>query len=392
MALYFRRRRRTWRPRWRRRGYWRRSYRSALGRRFRRRRRTRRRSRIRVRVLTERQPRYWRRCTIRGWWPVLITGRKYPSTAAQGDDAGTQMLTFKPFQPFGSKLSNAWFYRDYEIVLGGFSAGTFSLQALYMEHLMCRNRWSQSNCGFDLASYRGTKLYFQPHPNYDYIVLIDPEYRKFEQWIKQPMHPGVLITHPQSRIIRSISHAGPRRKMPKMFVPPPSTMNSGWQWMGELANEGLFAFYVQWIDLGAPWLGDVQNPNQVKWWKTGDATTKPDWVTKGIEMQGKTVQEGLDAYYTQAGQAGKKWVNPGGAPYQLGFGPFVFKGSHTGDQEHYPQICFFYKSYWQWGGSTTSIKNVCDPKDNPNAEYKSAWNRAAHQTQHARTNEVYNQT
>lgn len=316
-----------------------------------------------------------------------MTGRGAPSTTQPGEDAQHQLSTFKPFQPFGTRLSSAWFFKEHEIVLGGFSSGTFSLSSLYMEHLMYRNRWSQSNCGFDLASYRGTKLYFQPHPDYDYIVLVDPEYRKYDQWVKQPMHPAVLITHPQSRIIRSIKHAGPRRKMPKMFVPPPSTMNTGWQWMAELANEGLFAWFVTWIDLGAPWVGNIDNPNQVKWWKTGDQSNKPDWVTESVNMQMKTVQQGLDAYYTES-MNNKRWVNPGKFPYQLGFGPFVFKGPHMSDQEHYPQITWFYKSYWQWGGSTTSIKTVCDPKDNPNAEVKTVWQR---QTYKPETNHTVNE-
>lgn len=301
---------------------------------------------------------------------MLITGRKPPATSQSGggDDEAAKNASFKPFQPFGTYLSNAWFYREHNLILGGFSSGTFSLSSLYSEHLYYRNRWSQSNCGFDLATYRGTKVYFQAHRDYDYLVFIDPEYRSFEEWIKQPLHPAVLLTHPQTRIIRSIRNGGPRRKMAKMFVPPPSTMNTGWQWMPEIAKEGLFAWFTCWIDLGSPWIGNVDNPNQVRWWSTGSTTEKPKWVVNSIAMQGKTVQEGLNTYYSW--NSGKS-VNPASETYHLGFGPFVFKGPHAGDSNLYPQMVWFYKSYWQWGGSTTSIKTVCDPKDNPNAQVTS---------------------
>lgn len=249
--------------------------------------------------------------------------------------------------------------------------GTFSLASLYAEHLMYRNRWSQSNCGFDLATYKGTKLYFTPHATYDYIVYVDQEYRSFEIWQKQCMHPGVLITHPKARIIRSIKNGGTRRKLPKMFIPPPSTMNTGWQWMNLIATEGLFAWFTCWLDLEAPWIGNVSDPNTVRWWETGKKDSPPDWVKNAVEMQGKDITQAIAAFYQNLSQAGNNKF------FNMGYGPFILKGIYNQAADHrvdYPQMLWFYKSYWQWGGSTTTIKNVCDPKDPQNSQvYRTAY-------------------
>lgn len=308
-------------------------------------------------------PRYWKRCTIRGWWPVLVTGHTFASKPNDTNDV-KKYASFKPWFPFGTVISNGWFYSDQRLCLGGYSTGTFSLSSLYAEHLTYRNRWSQSNCGYDLACYKGTKLYMLPHQTYDYIVYVDQEYKSFTEWLKQCMHPGVLITHPKARVVRSIKNAGPRRKMPKMFIPPPTTMNTGWQWMNNIATEGLFAWFVTWLDLDAPWIGNVDDPSTVKWWSTGDKNSAPDWVKHSTEMQGKDISAALNAFYSNNSNVNNQWEN-------LGYGPFILKGIYNTAQEHrvdYPQITFFYKSYWQWGGSTTTFKTVCDPKDPGNAQ------------------------
>lgn len=266
----------------------------------------------------------------------------------------------------GTNLASGWFYKSQDLYLGGYSMGTFSLSSLYAEHLMWRNRWSQSNCGFDLATYKGTKLYFTPHPELDYLVYIDEEYKTFAEWSKQCMHPAVLITHPKTRIIRSLRTAGPRKKMPKMFVRPPSTMNTGWQWMNNIAQSGIFAWFTCWIDLQAPWIGNVENPNTVRWWETGDSNTSPLWVSSAIMMQSKDCSKALVDYYNGIGTG--KSLNQ---LNQLDYGPFILKGpSHnlTEQPVKYPQMLWFYKSYWQWGGSTTGVKAVCDPKADVNGK------------------------
>nr|QIJ55535.1 ORF1 [Lepus torque teno virus 2]QIJ55550.1 ORF1 [Lepus torque teno virus 2] len=344
------------RRRWHRRRYARR--RARRGRRWRRRKGGRR-----VRFLFEYMPRFWRRCTIRGWWPVLATGYRPPSNT--DNDAAKKMKSLKPWTCFGMAHTRGWFYGDNLVNFGGYAVGTFSLSSLYQEHLMFRNRWSASNCGFDLASYRGTKIYLWPHPQLDYIVYFDPEYRDFDKWLEQCMHPAVMVTHPQTKIIRAIANAGPRRKLQKIFIPPPSTMNSGWSWMKDLATQGLFAWYVSWIDFHNPWFAHVEDPNDIKWWSKGQVNQPPSWQKDWLDLQKMPVGDQVLATYgvnnfTTAPQA--DWYK-NNRFIHLGYGPFIYKNKPNPSVDWgYPQITFFYKSYWQFGGSTTTLKTICDPE------------------------------
>lgn len=281
----------------------------------------------------------------------------------------------------GTKIASGWFYKNQDIYLGGYSMGTFSLASMYAEHLMWRNRWSTSNCGYDLASYKGTKLYFMPHPELDYIVYVDEEYKSFDEWSKQCMHPGVLMTHPKTRLIRSLRTGGPRRKLPKMFIRPPSTMNTGWQWMNNIAKAGLFAWFTCWVDFQAPWIGNVDDPNTVRWWEGGDTQTSPLWVSSALKMQSKDVGKATTDYY-----AGLKPNVSLGELNQLDYGPFILKGpSHNLAETpvKYPQMCWFYKSYWQWGGSTTGVRAVCDPSAEADGKvYRAKYHEFGHDNEH----------
>lgn len=321
-------------------------------------------------------PRFWRRCTIRGWWPVLISGLRYPGTDQQfTEPRGSGWLNaWSPMVPFGMLYQTGWFYQNNKLVLGGYSAGTFSLDALYQEHLWYRNRWSNSNCGFDLASYRGTTIYFKPHLYFDYIVFIDPEYGDFREWMKQCMHPAVLLTHPQAFIVKSIRSGGPRRKLKKRHIPPPSTWSSGWRWMKDVCKDGLFSWYVCWIDLEEPWAPRTQDPQDYKWWQTGGVDTPPEWVGKWMDLQQLDPADALGKVVDGGGTAGIRLtdgtgtIGPTNMYNKLRYTPFVLK--HPGmagtdpkmpPVDSYPQILWFYKSFWQWGGSTVTIKKVCDP-------------------------------
>lgn len=344
-----------------------------------RRRRGRRKVRRRTRVLREVEPRFRRYCSIRGWWPVIITGLRHPGPNKEFVNPGTSgwLSAFMPQVPFGMMYQRGWIYSDQKLVCGGWSAGTLSLNSLYAEHTWWRNRWSASNCGFDLARYLGTKIYFRPHNYLDYIVFIDAEYGDFKQWLKQCMHPAVLITHPQARLIQSIRRGGPRRKLPRMWVPPPSTMNLGWHWMRDIANTGIFAWYVCWIDLDSPWAPQLPDPQAFKWWKDGNASKPPDWVTKWLDLQQLDPADALSKVVDKKGNesgltTGKAQIDPTNPYFLLTQGPMVLKNPgfwnptsgptfETQPRVPYPQVTFFYKSKWQWGGSTVSLKTVCDP-------------------------------
>lgn len=237
---------------------------------------------------------------------------------------------------------------------GTWSLGMVSLKILYDEHKVFRNRWSSSNCGFDLVEYRGTTVYLEQHSTIDYIAFFDEEYTSITSFSQQAsLHPLILITHPKTIIIKSRARAGPRRAR-KVFLPRPSWWDSGWSISKEVATKGLFVWYISAINLEHPWLDNFfSDDNQFKdhfWWKS----TGMEWKTKYDEYV-KLAVNSINA------EGGKRTIND-----WVSKGPMMlYPTDLTNDRLNY-QFTWFYKSYWVFGGNNISLKSACDPtKDIP---------------------------
>lgn len=355
---------------WRRRPGRRRPYRRRAHRRLGRRRR--RRPYRKVSILTEIEPKNQRKCVIRGWLPVLINGigtlTGLNIDIKRAEDQTKLLAAFKPqfqFQQVTATGWENWHSKVDHLALGGWSLGVMSLEAFYQEHTDKRNRWSTSNCGFDLVKYLGTKLYFVPCPYQDYIVYIDEEYHSTEEMMKQCLHPAVVITHPKSRLIRSIKNGGPRRKLPHMWVPRASNMSSSWHRSKEIANWGLFAYYCAFVDLGCPCIAQVNDPNIQTWWKNrSNNNPDPDWYTYWMQFQKLSGQAGLEKLGGPPTETDRKKFEG------LADGPFLQKSPNeycswnkdgAPGARVYSQVVWFYKSFWRWGGTVLTLKQVCNP-------------------------------
>nr|ATY37438.1 ORF1 [Anelloviridae sp.] len=237
--------------------------------------------------------------------------------------------------------------------MGGWAIGNFSLYNMYTEHQAYRNRWSYSNCGFDLARYSGTTLYFEQHFDIDYMVFIDPEYETIKAFAHQAtFHPLSLITHPQTIMVKSRARAGPRRAR-KVWVPRPSWWDSGWDFSKNIANKGIFSYFICMVDLDWPMMqkigrseSDMDNQN-VSWWKDKNL----GWKAK------------FDKYVTDCVSTPYKDKNHTMTQDDLdvcGWGPFFLRpGTSYLNQNR--QLLMFYKSVWHWGGRNMLLKKVCDP-------------------------------
>lgn len=329
-----------------------------------------RRRRPTVSNLWEVNPTYQRKCTIRGVMPGLVLGRQKAtyedSTAPSGStwpsdiEGGYTNYEDKPwnFCPearfwVGSTTSSWWtFDSKVQLLTGGWAVGGMSLKQLYEEHGYHKNRWSASNCGFDVAKYRGTVMYLQQHKFLDYMFYWDAEYSSLSHFIKhEKLHPLDLLTHPQTIIVKSKDRAGPRRTR-KVYIPRPAWWPSGWSNMSDIANTGLFCWFIMFIDLDNPWLGKHQNPYDEAhgaWWRS------MKWYDKFIEY----VQSDNDS----TTYSFRKSQYKNGDMRCVRDGPFFLKSWKVEHADYtYPQVTLFYKSYWTWGGRTLSIKKICDPK------------------------------
>lgn len=279
---------------------------------------------------------------------------------------------FNPQQPFEFDDTTPG-----NIRCGGWSVWVFSLEGLYMEHQLWKNRWSSSNCGFDLVLYFGTRLTFIPHLHRDYLIFVETDYRSSEHFFKQYLHPAVILTHPNSRIIWSYKRKR-YYKLPHIWVPRPSMWYDGWQDMRQVCRQGMFYLYVCFIDFDNPFMApNYQGPGKdgsqkYEWWKphlpgqTAFIPNKPhhEHVTQGDWLsswgQGPSATQSEVQVKPDGGQ---NTYDPG--LIASNHGPFVPKYGTLG----YDQVCMFYKSYWMWGGNQLRVKKICDPCQEPPFPY-----------------------
>lgn len=281
---------------------------------------------------------------------VCVLGRSKAAHETTSDyDSGT--FNFAPECMFDVRTEGGWFFEGQaQLLTGGWSAGAFSLNNLYKEHKWHRNRWSVSNCGFDLTRYRGTTMYLPQHAEWDYIAFFDPEYKSLKHFMEHtPLHPIQLLTHPQTILIKSRKTAGPRRSR-RIFIPPPAWWDSGWNGMDTVCDNGIFCYFFAFVDLDNPWLGQFaqpKTPDTGAWWQDAKWINAWDTYLKKCAAKPPTVQE----RGTMHNSTDMKTVR---------YGPFWPK-EFTKSSLLYTQVTWFYKSYWDWGGNNLSFKTICDP-------------------------------
>lgn len=292
---------------------------------------------------------------IRGWFPALVSGWRQPQQSSNptNNDLESPHHSWFTHNLFGDDLHSQTLY------LGTWSVNLFTLQRLYKDHKQMRNRWSTSNCGYDLAKYHGTLLTFIPHVSLDYIVYIDTEYKSVSAFMKQPLHPGVVITHPNTRIIKSRNWYKTKR-FPTIWVPRPNHWTDQWYYMDDAANSAMFIIYISWIDLNDTFLPTSIgiDENAFKWWQP-DPEGDTGWVKEFKKLQDNSLDAHLSRIsYAQMGGTGQPSTHKLNNKY-VDYGPFIIK--RMWPESKCPTIAGFYKSYWTWGGNVVSLKPVCDP-------------------------------
>lgn len=185
---------------------------------------------------------------------------------------------------------------------GGASLINFSLMLLYEQNLLGRNRWSASNEGFDLVKYRGTKFTFWPHMTRDYIVWWERDFESTSYMHYRRLHPAKALLEPNHIIVRSIRRGGRRAK--KLFIPPPSTFQSGWTFMDQFCDVKVLILGITWINLDNPFLhGQVQPRIPIGHAIPGSADPQgerlKDFTPPSHEIQQKWVRtDGTASYYS----------------------------------------------------------------------------------------------
>lgn len=140
------------------------------------------------------------------------------------------------------------------------STVTFSLKALYDQHLKHQNRWTFSNDQLDLARYRGCKLRFYRSPVCDFIVhynLIPP--LKMNQFTSPNTHPGLLMLSKHKIIIPSFQTRPGGRRFVKIRLNPPKLFEDKWYTQQDLCKVPLVSITATAADLRYPFCSPQTN-------------------------------------------------------------------------------------------------------------------------------------
>nr|USL90812.1 MAG: ORF1 [Torque teno virus] len=215
-------------------------------RRYRRRRRRTRRRRGRKKrhrqtlILRQWQPDVIKKCFITGWMPLIIcgTGNTQFNFITHEDDVPPKGASY------GGNLTNL----------------TFTLEGLYDEHLLHRNRWSRSNFDLDLSRYLYTVIKLYRHESVDYIVT----YNRTGPFEISPLsymntHPMLMLLNKHHVVVPSLKTKPKGRRSIKIKIKPPKLMLNKWYFARDMCRIGLFQLYATGANLTNPWLRSGTN-------------------------------------------------------------------------------------------------------------------------------------
>nr|UGV45079.1 MAG: ORF1 [Torque teno virus] len=198
-------RRRRWRGGWRRRTYIR---------------RTRRKRRRKKFKLTQWNPSTVKRCTIRGYIPLIICGTGTTGTSYL--NYASHMFDNKKLDPYG----------------GGVSTMMFTLQGLFEEYQRHRNKWSTSNVDLELVRYHGCSMKLYRSPTADFIFQYNRKAPFNDTQLTCPaMQPCVqLNTKGKKIILKSFATKPKGRGSVTVKIAPPTLFQDRWYFQKDLRN------------------------------------------------------------------------------------------------------------------------------------------------------------
>nr|UGV37831.1 MAG: ORF1 [TTV-like mini virus] len=202
------------RPRQRR--FWRRRFRRPFQRRFWRRKHRRVRKKLKKIKISEWQPQYIKRLTVKGYYPLFMA-----TSERLSNNLPCYLESIAPeFWPGG----------------GGFSIYNFSLNTLYEENSVLHNWWTTSNDNMPLIRFSGVKIILYRQETVDYLFSYNRNY---------PMQASMLTytsTHPQAMLLNKHTikvtckqRSRSRKNYKVVRIKPPVQMQSKWYFQKDLA-------------------------------------------------------------------------------------------------------------------------------------------------------------
>nr|ATX61861.1 putative ORF1 [Rodent Torque teno virus 4]ATX61864.1 putative ORF1 [Rodent Torque teno virus 4] len=194
-----------------------------------------------------------KKCTIRGFCPLLY---------CLGGQKGIMDFTY----PANKAILN-W-------MGGGVHSSLISLLDLFWEERYWRARWSSSNQGFNLFRYYGVTITLYPCMYYTYIFWYSTEELAEDSEPLTVCHPSQLLLSKHHVIVHRMH--GMKVKPVKLRIKPPSQMTGTWHSFAKWAKQPLLKWRVSLCDIENPWTGFPNSETQgihVKVWAISTTST-----------------------------------------------------------------------------------------------------------------------
>lgn len=334
-------------------------------------------------------PRYTKKCTICIRIPIIILDFLHHAasrfTILRPGQTTNPSSTIKPTRPSWRWLPGGW--TNYNI----------TLEDLYLIWQAGWGTWSAGNLGYDLVRYFGCKIIFYPDQVGNFIVSCNPNVKgtDYNLWSERSQPMLQLMEKTYKKLILSKQDAPQRRKLPKMWVPRPSHLNSGWYKTNEICQETLLCMKASCCDINQTWFdtlwanrGNNQKDPYLPYQAHTDGGTGTNqysdgypgtqydgycsgWTIGPAKWAGGLVEEkvtettkGWDAdYYTSPGFTGSVYTDSTNGMLRYinsADGPYMQRTIHsTNGIQLTAKICF----YFQWGSNNhyPEIEYITDP-------------------------------
>nr|UGV38992.1 MAG: ORF1 [TTV-like mini virus] len=237
-----------WNYRKRRNAFRRKRFRGTFRRKPRRRRRVRKRKyfkrfskKLKKLRLSQWQPSYIRKCTVKGFLLLFEAGH--------GRFANNFVCYKESYTPHNQPGG------------GGWSIQQLNLGNLFTQNQYFMNFWSHSNNGLNLCRYLGCRIDLYRQPNIDYIFTYYTEQpQNAGKYWYPTFHPMKMLTYKNKVTVPSLKTQPLKRKIKKtLYLKPPKLLKNQWYFQTHLSNYPLLSFASTAVSLNHMFLSSSSN-------------------------------------------------------------------------------------------------------------------------------------
>nr|UGV34595.1 MAG: ORF1 [TTV-like mini virus] len=190
---------------------------------------------------------------------------------------------------------------------GGWSIMVFSLTSLFEDWEHLENIWTKSNLGLPLVKYRGCILKLYQSYDTDYVAVYDRCWPMIDTELTHPNAAPSRMLQNKHKIVIPSRKTNPRKKpYKKIFIRPPSQMQTQWYFQRDICKLPLFMLTTTAVDLLYPFANPHAMSNNITLYSLNPFTFQnlnfTDYGTTGYSP--KTINN--TSYYLYASTINKE--------------------------------------------------------------------------------------